>query len=141
MVIQYSVRDARFIKEGSYHRDAEKGGVAQGDQKQKRTCHVLRPVVESCRKKDDSGRDQKHDPRHYDWTQDVSGKSKFWHLEQDQGRQGDINNKEVEHLSGFLGKLGQAAQSHADEQKGNGENEIFHGILLRAKVKKSRCLG
>ena len=59
------------------------------------------------------------------------------HLEQDQGREGKGHGEQVEHLRRILGKMGQAAQPHAQKEKGEGEDEIFHFSLRSYCLRRS----
>ena len=126
LVIKNSVRDARFTEKGLHHGDSEERSVAQRHQKQEGSDYLPAPVADSRRKQDNGSRNGKHGPGHDDRAQDITGEIQLRHLEQDQGGQGNMDDKEVEHLGGFLREPGEAAHSHADEEEGNGEDKVFH---------------
>ena len=50
-------------------------------------------------------------------------------LQQDQGRQRDINDKKVQDLRSVIRKNFQPAQCHAKQQQGKNNDEFFHKFI------------
>ena len=90
----------------------------------------------SAKQQDGQAGENNYQPGHYKGGQDVVGKFKFGHLQQDEGRQGDIDDIEVQALVGFSREKVKILQQSSDEQEyEKGDNGFHDSIITGLEIK------